>query len=121
MNNLYLKSISSDQCYLLQDGVNRIGKKKTSRIILKDDIVSRIHASIIIRPDRVSIIDHSRNGLWINGQRVVHKCLLHLGDVIRFPGGSSFRLVDNIPVFVIHDDPHYYVNEEPFIISDDED
>jgi DNA-binding NtrC family response regulator len=52
---------------------------------LDDRVMSRKHASIQVQPkQRISIIDHeSRNGTFVDGERIKEERVLSIGDVIR--------------------------------------
>jgi sigma-B regulation protein RsbU (phosphoserine phosphatase) len=83
--------------YPLHTGRNTIGSlSRSSDITLHIEGVSRSHAAIDIREDGVRIIDlNSKNGTFVNGQRV-DEHVLHVGDTIhlgaarlRFDNGSG--------------------------------
>jgi serine protease Do len=60
----------------------------------KDDLVSRRHATIYKEDGNSFIIkdDESRNGTFVNKQRIFGKTPLSHGDIIQFgPGGPEFR------------------------------
>jgi len=65
----------------------RIGRRPTNDIALAwDSEVSRSHASILNAADRWVLIDdsRSRNGSFVNGQRVTDRRALEDGDILRF-------------------------------------
>jgi FHA domain-containing protein len=65
----------------------RIGRRPTNDIALPwDNEVSRSHASILRAAERWVLIDdgRSRNGSFVNGQRVSDRRALEDGDILRF-------------------------------------
>jgi hypothetical protein len=65
----------------------RIGRKPSNDIALGWDAeVSRTHATMVKVDDRWVLIDdeRSRNGSYVNGQRVSDRHLLEDGDILRF-------------------------------------
>lgn len=76
----------------LRDGVTRIGRGLTANVRLESQSVSRRHALVIT--DDVSAIlvdDRSRNGTWLNGERIQRAALTD-GDVIEI-GDTRMRVV----------------------------
>lgn len=75
----------------------QLGRGAACDVCLVDDSVSGAHATLIVRGARWHLIDHaSRNGTYVDGQRVEHctlpgACELRLGNVtLRFePGPAS--------------------------------
>ncbi|PCK05574.1 MAG: FHA domain-containing protein [Alteromonadaceae bacterium] len=68
--------------------------------------ISNIHASIRWDGDGWTVIDHSRNGTWVEGRRLASNAgrPLRVGDSIRFGGAesSTWRIVDvNAPSTVL--------------------
>lgn len=45
--------------------------------------LSRRHCTIVPLPAGVTLIDHSRHGTWVNGERVRGRRQLHAGDLVR--------------------------------------
>ncbi len=90
---LYLiEGYSGGQNYRLKDGGNtRIGRDPGNDIALDSEFVSGEHA--LIRGDRgiFTLYDlASRNGTWLNGQRI-QQSILYDGDVLTF--GNRISLV----------------------------
>lgn len=49
----------------------RIGRSRSSPLLLRDDSVSQAHAEIAVRDDGVFLTDvGSKNGTWVNGARL---------------------------------------------------
>jgi len=72
-----------------------IGRRATNQIALTwDDQVSRVHATIERVGDDWAIADDglSRNGTWVNGERVTQRRRLHDGDVV-VVGGTAIAMV----------------------------
>jgi S-DNA-T family DNA segregation ATPase FtsK/SpoIIIE len=67
-----------------------IGRAATCDVVLQEDLVSRVHAKLAVRPGRVVLTDLSENGVFIRGRRLTGPVVLR--DPIPFVIGS-FRLV----------------------------
>jgi adenylate cyclase len=75
----------------LSPGEIQFGRSEDSDVVLVADEVSRHHAKILYREDKVILVDlKSLNGTYVNRQRVVERVLSHM-DEIWF--GSKCRLV----------------------------
>ncbi len=60
-----------------------IGRAPTVTVIIEDDQVSRVHARVRRRGDIIEVEDlGSRNGTWVNGERIDSKRRLNTGDEI---------------------------------------
>ncbi|WP_444995057.1 FHA domain-containing protein [Aliikangiella sp. IMCC44359] len=71
------------QYFSLADG-NIIGREKNADITVPLSFVSRQHAKIALRKDKLYIEDmNSSNGTYVNGDRVI-SCELRNGDELRF-------------------------------------
>ena len=74
----------------LHDGVTRIGRSITADVELEDITVSRRHALIVRGEGKTVLLDDgSRNGVFLNGERV-HRAELSDGDEIRL-GRTDLR------------------------------
>lgn len=77
--------------------------RHTSRVetVLTSQDVSKIHASIRWEDQQWSLLDHSRNGTWINKHRLASdaKATLSVGDVLWFGGAkaSAWKVIDLAP------------------------
>jgi ABC-type multidrug transport system ATPase subunit/pSer/pThr/pTyr-binding forkhead associated (FHA) protein len=72
---------------------------ETCAVVLYHDSVSRVHARIMLLPDRrVRLVDCSTNGTYVNRQRV-QETFLQVGDQIVFGLDSkhSLRLTQDLP------------------------
>lgn len=91
----YLAVEDAGEIVLLQlaADVMRIGRSPAADLVLDDASVSRRHALIARRGEEMVILDdRSRNGLYVNGERVT-EAVLHNGDAIVL-GHVSLRYVD---------------------------
>jgi pSer/pThr/pTyr-binding forkhead associated (FHA) protein len=106
-----LVSLTDGREYILSVVPFVIGRDPAAGVVIDADEVSRRHAEILTLPEGDCLIDHSSNGVWVNGQRVGGKTMLKGGDVIRVagqelryyapesrtpPAGANFRLGDTI-------------------------
>lgn len=106
-----LVSLTDGREYLLSLVPFVIGRDAGAGVVIEADEVSRRHAEILTLPEGDCLIDHSSNGVWVNGERVGGKTMLKGGDVIRVatqelryyppesrtpPAGANFRLGDTI-------------------------
>jgi hypothetical protein len=74
----------------LIDSEYLLGRQRESSIVLADPGVSGFHARIYRGPDGYAVEDlKSRNGTWVNEERVFHAVLRH-GDILRL-GGTELR------------------------------
>jgi class 3 adenylate cyclase len=85
----YRDSAGKQQVFDLDGSTNRVrvGRRPTNDIALTwDSEVSRSHASILSVAGRWVLIDdnRSRNGSFVNGQRVTDRRTLEDGDILRF-------------------------------------
>jgi len=71
------------RCFSLTAQVTRIGRDLSSEIRLADSVVSNRHAEVRQEITGYLLSDlHSRNGTYLNGQRITTDCRLAEGDVI---------------------------------------
>jgi len=90
----YLAIPDGDGVVVLRLGrLTRIGRRPSADIVLDDASVSRRHALVLER-DGAPVIadDRSRNGVFVNGERVREAHLRH-GDEVRI-GGRVMRFLD---------------------------
>ena len=87
-----LEPDSQTKCPMDQDLIT-IGRSESADINIEGDSISRIHARVLpIGKDMVIEDAGSRNGTWVNGERV-QRCVLRHGDLIRV-GSGNLRYVD---------------------------
>lgn len=73
--------------------LTRIGRNQDNDIVLNNDRVSRYHAEIVCEGESLKVVDRqSRNGVWVNGQRIKEAAELKPGDKVRI-GKQEFNLV----------------------------
>ena len=76
----------------LREGVTHIGRGLSADVRLESPAVSRRHALVIVEGDDVVLADdRSRNGTWLNEERIT-RAPLKEGDAIVI-GGSRMHLV----------------------------
>src|SRR4029078_1792194 len=69
-----------------------VGRTSDCQLSLDDPLVSRRHAVLTVEPEGVFIEDlGSRNGVFLNGQRVERRMRVTDGDTIRI-GGQELNL-----------------------------
>ena len=74
--------VCDDQAFALTNDVTHVGRGVTADVRLDDHTVSARHAIVVLRADRLRILDdRSTNGTVVNGRRV-DEAELHDGDVI---------------------------------------
>jgi SARP family transcriptional regulator, regulator of embCAB operon len=83
---------ASGQIVPVPAGGLRMGRSTECELVLADDRVSRVHASVDLTPGGATISDlHSTNGSWLNEVRVLGSARLAHGDRIRL-GGTWFTV-----------------------------
>lgn len=83
--------------YTLRSRLTRIGRNSENDIVLNSERVSRYHAEVLCerggQGDVFMIVDKgSRNGIWVNRQRVKNSIVIKSGDAIRI-GRQDFTFV----------------------------
>ena len=74
--------LCGDEAFELTADVTHLGRGITANVRLDDHTVSARHAIVVLRADRVRILDdRSTNGTVVNGRRV-DEADLHDGDVV---------------------------------------
>ena len=77
-------SAASGESHLLRRQRTRIGRNLDNDIVLVNDRVSRYHAEIVRQGKELRLADAgSRNGVWLNGQKLAAPAALKPGDVVR--------------------------------------
>lgn len=65
----------------LRAGSLLIGRLTECDVIIDEVLVSRMHARVYVSTEGVTLEDlHSTNGVFVNGQRIVHAVSLNVGD-----------------------------------------
>lgn len=79
--------------YPLGEGRFIIGRSETCQLCLNDPMASRNHAALIVTDGKVQLQDlQSRNGVFVNQERVEDARVLSNGDVIRI-GAQQMTLI----------------------------
>ena len=74
--------VCDDEAFALKADVTHVGRGMTADVRLDDHTVSARHAIVVVRGDRLRILDdRSTNGTFVNGRRV-DEAELHDGDVV---------------------------------------
>jgi hypothetical protein len=90
---LFLMAVAGAAEFNLRCRLTRIGRNHDNDIALNGDRVSRYHAEIIREGETMKVIDlQSRNGVWVNGQRIKESAELKPGDRLRI-GKQEFTFV----------------------------
>ena len=84
LQNLVLKE------YVLSDGAKlSVGRHSENDIVLKDMVVSRYHATVEGRGQKLLVLDTgSKNGTIVNGTKVE----LHHGDIVRIGKNCTIKV-----------------------------
>lgn len=86
MYSLLLKSKNSDEPVIIKHNVT-IGRDKSNEIIIDSVFISRYHCKISYKNDEYILSDlHSKNGTFINGEKIKSSIVLHEGDTVSFGG-----------------------------------
>ena len=91
--NIILNGIDNNSHY---DFVLRyetlIGRDSLCSVVLKDKKVSRKHCQLTAREEELYIEDMgSKNGTFVNGERVIGEMPIHSGDILKV-GDTSFKV-----------------------------
>jgi Zn-dependent protease with chaperone function len=90
---LSLIAADGSVAYTLRRRLTRIGRNQENDIVLDSDRISRYHAEIVRDGDDLLVVDKgSRNGVWVNRQRVKDSTAIKSGDEIRI-GRREFTFV----------------------------
>lgn len=82
-----------DHDYPLGEGRFVIGRSESCQLCLNDPMASRNHAALRVENGRVRLEDlESRNGVFVNKERVVNSTLMNHGDTIRI-GAQEMILI----------------------------
>lgn len=78
----------------LRRGSLLIGRGHECEIVVEDPLVSRLHARIHVDAEGVKVEDlYSTNGVFLNGERIMHARLIHGGDRL-FVGNHEITFVE---------------------------
>lgn len=81
---------NTEQVFCVDDGM-QVGRNAACDLVLSDPSVSRKHATLHFRDDRLVVCDEgSSNGTFVNGKRIKERAL-RVGDVVGF-GKTQLRV-----------------------------
>jgi len=90
---LRLVSVNSNEPHILRRQKTRIGRNLDNDIVINSDRASRYHAEIIREGGGFLLVDKkSRNGVWLNGQKISAQAEIKAGDRIRI-GKHEFTFI----------------------------
>jgi pSer/pThr/pTyr-binding forkhead associated (FHA) protein len=70
-----------------------VGRSAECHLRPRSDAVGRLHCVVAVYDDCVTVCDlHSRNGTYVNGQRIAHETPLNSGDRLKI-GPLEFEIV----------------------------
>jgi hypothetical protein len=93
--NMFVLRCGSREIPLAEGGC-LIGRGADCQVILNDALVSRRHAFLKVAEDRVTLQDlGSRNGIYINGDKIASSVVLSLGDEF-IVGETPFMLTQGL-------------------------
>jgi hypothetical protein len=79
-------------------GTTRIGRSRSCAIVIDHPAISREHTELIVRGARVVVRDlGSRNGTWVDGERIAHEIELEHGGRLRFGSVDAELFVSVTP------------------------
>lgn len=82
--NFQLIAVATNAPHILRRRQTRIGRNLDNDIVVDSDRASRYHAEIIREGDEFIVLDkESRNGVWLNGQRILTSAPIKPGDRLR--------------------------------------
>jgi pSer/pThr/pTyr-binding forkhead associated (FHA) protein len=92
-----LVSLVDGKEYIVSERGVTIGRDASSEVVVAHSEVSRKHAEIVPSERGYVIHDHSTNGVYVNGVRVMQSQLLSRSDVVRV-GSEEFRFYADVMV-----------------------
>ncbi len=77
--------LDTDNAYPLKVGINTVGRSSENDVVVPDAFVSRRHCAILVHHSTVCELydTASKNGTFLNGQKIAGPTRLHTGDEIR--------------------------------------
>lgn len=97
----FLQCVNTSQRFSCPDKANLVGRSKDCRVNLinlpKNDVVSRIHANILRRPDGFWLKDErSTNGTFVDGYR------LESSERVKIRDGQRLQFGEDGPVLIFY-------------------
>jgi pSer/pThr/pTyr-binding forkhead associated (FHA) protein len=90
-----LVSLVDGKEYLVPDRGITIGRDASADVVVAQNEVSRRHAEIVPSERGYLLHDHSTNGVYVNGVRVLQSQVLSRSDVVRV-GSEEFRFYADV-------------------------
>ncbi len=90
-----LVSLVDGKEYLVPERGITIGRDASSDVVVAQNEVSRRHAEILPSERGYLLHDHSTNGVYVNGVRVLQSQMLNRSDVVRV-GSEEFRFYADV-------------------------
>jgi len=77
--------MDQETVYPLQTGLNTVGRLPDNNVFVQDPYISRRHCAVLIHAGNGGELHDvaSKNGTYLNGQRIEQPAPLHTGDEIR--------------------------------------
>ena len=92
-----LVSLVDGKEYTVPERGITIGRDASSDVVVAQNEVSRRHAEILPTERGYLLHDHSTNGVWVNGVRVLQTQVLSRSDVVRV-GSEEFRFYADVMI-----------------------
>ena len=91
--------MDTEHVYPLKVGINTVGRSSENDVVVPDAFISRRHCAILVHVNRGCELHDtaSKNGTFVNGQRIAGPTRLRSGDEI--------RICDQRLVFVARSEP----------------
>jgi pSer/pThr/pTyr-binding forkhead associated (FHA) protein len=88
-----------DYIYPLKVGINTVGRSPDNDVVVQDCYISRRHCAILVHAGQVCELHDtaSKNGTYVNGQKI--------GGPTRLRSGDEIRICDQRLVFVARSEP----------------
>ena len=85
--------------WLLSEGSSLVGRDRDCAVRIDSATLSRRHARIVVTTEGTTLEDlESKNGTFVNGQRVTHAVVLEDNDRIRLGSVTvTYRVLENLP------------------------
>ena len=90
-----LVSLVDGKEYIVPERGITIGRDASADVVVAQNEVSRRHAEIVPSERGYLLHDHSTNGVYVNGVRVLQSQVLSRSDVVRV-GGEEFRFYADV-------------------------
>jgi DNA-binding NtrC family response regulator len=95
---LLIEKDATTRCQLPAEGELILGRADDSDIRLQDRVASRHHAKLLVTLQEVEVLDlDSKNGTFVNGERISARRTLSNGDVLQICKASLFYCAELRP------------------------